>query len=157
MYWHYTFMDLLLGWYEGSSTGSSHISPRAYKNIWYCICISLLNLPLKWALIFQISFDQLLYNLISLLFYLITFDWYISCDRNKLKKMPWNLSVLLQTCVVRAWDIQRPLLFAPAMNTFMWDHPITSTQIDTLKTFGYKEIPCIKKKLACGDTGMYRW
>ena len=54
---------------------------------------------------------------------------------------------------MRAWDLKRPLLFAPAMNTFMWDHPLTGRQIDTLKSFGYKEIPCIRKKLACGDDG----
>ena len=60
-----------------------------------------------------------------------------------------------QTCIVRAWDLKRPLLFAPAMNTFMWDHPLTGRQIDTLKSFGYKEIPCIRKKLACGDDGKF--
>jgi len=61
---------------------------------------------------------------------------------------------LLQTCVVRAWDLSQPLLFAPAMNTFMWEHPLTAQQVDVLKGFGYHEIPCISKKLACGDTGM---
>ena len=60
---------------------------------------------------------------------------------------------LLQTCVVRAWDIQKPLLFAPAMNTYMWDHPITNKHISTLKEYNYKEIPCVEKTLACGDTG----
>uniref|UniRef100_V9L514 Phosphopantothenoylcysteine decarboxylase n=1 Tax=Callorhinchus milii TaxID=7868 RepID=V9L514_CALMI len=59
----------------------------------------------------------------------------------------------VETCVVRAWDMKRPLLFCPAMNTAMWEHPITATQIETLKCFGYIEIPCIAKKLACGDEG----
>uniref|UniRef100_A0A0B6ZD77 Uncharacterized protein n=1 Tax=Arion vulgaris TaxID=1028688 RepID=A0A0B6ZD77_9EUPU len=35
----------------------------------------------------------------------------------------------------------------------MWEHPITATHIATLKGFGYTEVPCISKKLACGDTG----
>ncbi|KAK3086661.1 hypothetical protein FSP39_021557 [Pinctada imbricata] len=74
-------------------------------------------------------------------------------DANTLAKIANGICDNLLTCIVRAWDMQRPLLFAPAMNTFMWDHPITAQQINVLKTFGYKEIPCIKKKLACGDTG----
>ncbi|XP_041966268.1 phosphopantothenoylcysteine decarboxylase isoform X2 [Alosa sapidissima] len=58
-----------------------------------------------------------------------------------------------ETCVVRAWDLRRPLLFCPAMNTAMWNHPITTRQISTLTDFGYVEIPCIAKKLVCGDEG----
>lgn len=58
-----------------------------------------------------------------------------------------------QTCVVRAWDTSRPLLFCPAMNTAMWQHPITAQQISKLTEFGYVEIPCIAKKLVCGDEG----
>lgn len=59
----------------------------------------------------------------------------------------------LLTCVVRAWDPTKPLFFCPAMNTFMWNHPLTDEHISKLKTFGYIEIPCTTKKLACGDTG----
>ncbi|XP_077372912.1 phosphopantothenoylcysteine decarboxylase isoform X3 [Festucalex cinctus] len=58
-----------------------------------------------------------------------------------------------QTCVVRAWDTSCPLLFCPAMNTAMWQHPITAQQVHKLKEFGYVEIPCIAKKLVCGDKG----
>lgn len=60
----------------------------------------------------------------------------------------------LLTCVVRAWDMQKPLLFCPAMNTKMWEHPVTCTQISTLIGWGYIEIPCIAKTLICGDTGL---
>ncbi|KAJ8304033.1 hypothetical protein KUTeg_017616 [Tegillarca granosa] len=74
-------------------------------------------------------------------------------DANTLAKISNGLCDNLLTCVVRAWDSQRPLLFAPAMNTHMWDHPITSQQVERLKSFGYTEIQCIKKTLACGDTG----
>lgn len=62
----------------------------------------------------------------------------------------------LQTCVVRAWDLSRPLLFCPAMNTAMWQHPITAQQVAKLREFGYVEIPCVAKKLVCGDEGVYR-
>ncbi|KAK7115442.1 phosphopantothenoylcysteine decarboxylase-like [Littorina saxatilis] len=75
-------------------------------------------------------------------------------DANTLAKISNGICDNLLTCVVRAWDLERPLLFAPAMNTHMWNHPLTAQQITTLKTFGYMEIPCISKKLACGDTGM---
>lgn len=59
----------------------------------------------------------------------------------------------LLMCVVRAWDLKKPLLFCPAMNTRMYDHPITSDQINKLKSWGYHEIPSIAKTLICGDTG----
>ena len=40
------------------------------------------------------------------------------------------------------------------MNTRMWEHPITSKQIDVLKDWGFQEIPPISKTLMCGDTGV---
>ncbi|XP_030811225.1 phosphopantothenoylcysteine decarboxylase isoform X2 [Camarhynchus parvulus] len=64
--------------------------------------------------------------------------------------LPW---LLLQTCVIRAWDLSKPLLFCPAMNTAMWEHPITARHVEQLKAFGYTEIPCVVKKLVCGDEG----
>ncbi|KAM9815793.1 phosphopantothenoylcysteine decarboxylase isoform 2-T2 [Syngnathus typhle] len=72
-------------------------------------------------------------------------------DANTLGKIASGICDNLLTCVVRAWDSGRPLLFCPAMNTAMWQHPITAQQVDRLKEFGYVEIPCIAKKLVCGD------
>lgn len=60
----------------------------------------------------------------------------------------------LLTCIARAWDPRKPFLFCPAMNTKMWEHPITETQISTLKKWGYVEIPVISKTLICGDKGL---
>ncbi|XP_048829003.1 phosphopantothenoylcysteine decarboxylase isoform X3 [Brienomyrus brachyistius] len=74
-------------------------------------------------------------------------------DANTLAKIAAGICDNLLTCVVRAWDLRRPLLFCPAMNTAMWEHPITARQLDTLKDFGYVEVPCIVKKLVCGDEG----
>ncbi|XP_051917364.1 phosphopantothenoylcysteine decarboxylase isoform X1 [Hippocampus zosterae] len=74
-------------------------------------------------------------------------------DANTLGKIASGICDNLLTCVVRAWDTSRPLLFCPAMNTAMWQHPITAQQIHKLKEFGYVEIPCIAKKLVCGDKG----
>uniref|UniRef100_A0A8C6E5D1 Phosphopantothenoylcysteine decarboxylase n=1 Tax=Moschus moschiferus TaxID=68415 RepID=A0A8C6E5D1_MOSMO len=72
-------------------------------------------------------------------------------------KLPLLVSKLLDipdTCVIRAWDRSKPLLFCPAMNTAMWEHPITEQQVGQLKAFGYIEIPCVAKKLVCGDQGL---
>ncbi|KAK1157912.1 phosphopantothenoylcysteine decarboxylase-like isoform X1 [Acipenser oxyrinchus oxyrinchus] len=74
-------------------------------------------------------------------------------DANTLGKLANGICDNLLTCVVRAWDLKRPLLFCPAMNTAMWKHPLTGMQIDILKGFGYREVPCIAKKLVCGDEG----
>ncbi|KAM9311835.1 phosphopantothenoylcysteine decarboxylase [Gastrophryne carolinensis] len=75
-------------------------------------------------------------------------------DANTLGKMSNGICDNLLTCVVRAWDLKKPLLFCPAMNTAMWSHPITAKQIDCLSSFGYTEIPCIEKTLMCGDKGL---
>ena len=68
-----------------------------------------------------------------------------------------------QTCVARAWDWSKPLLLAPAMNTAMWLHPLTSQHLATIRGFapaaaqpsssGVVVIDPIAKLLACGDVG----
>lgn len=70
------------------------------------------------------------------------------------KQAPAHPTPSPQTCVIRAWDRRKPLLFCPAMNTVMWEHPITMLQLGQLKAFGYVEIPCVAKKLVCGDQGL---
>jgi len=49
--------------------------------------------------------------------------------------------------------MERPLLFAPAMNKHMWMHPLTSTQVSQLQSFGYEEIPVGERTQMCGDKG----
>mmetsp|Transcript_9094 Transcript_9094/g.19660 ORF Transcript_9094/g.19660 Transcript_9094/m.19660 type:complete len:257 (-) Transcript_9094:1170-1940(-) len=45
------------------------------------------------------------------------------------------------SCVIRAWDFGhgsrpgKPVLLAPAMNTAMWKHPLTQTQLSTIQGF----------------------
>ncbi|KAM6201789.1 phosphopantothenoylcysteine decarboxylase [Rhynchocyon petersi] len=75
-------------------------------------------------------------------------------DANTLGKVASGICDNLLTCVVRAWDCSKPLLFCPAMNTAMWEHPITARQVGQLKAFGYIEIPCVSKRLVCGDEGL---
>ena len=63
----------------------------------------------------------------------------------------------LLTQVTRAWHFENdkyPFIVAPAMNTMMYEHPITDLQLkylqDTLKA---KVLPTVLKKLMCGDEG----
>lgn len=73
-----------------------------------------------------------------------------------LAKMANGLADNLLTCVVRAWDRQKPLLVAPAMNTHMFEHPATDEHLATLNRWypRFKVIPPVEKRLACGDTGI---
>ncbi|KAG6452875.1 phosphopantothenoylcysteine decarboxylase [Manduca sexta] len=75
-------------------------------------------------------------------------------DANTLAKMAQGICDNLVTCTTRAWDMKKPLIFCPAMNTRMWEHPITAKQVQTLKEWGHIEMPPISKQLICGDTGV---
>lgn len=44
-------------------------------------------------------------------------------------------------------------LIAPAMNTKMYEHPLTQSNLATLATIGYQELIPKDSLLACGDTG----
>lgn len=46
-----------------------------------------------------------------------------------------------------------PKLIAPAMNTKMYDNPLTKKNLNTLVQLGYQEILPKSGVLACGDTG----
>lgn len=72
---------------------------------------------------------------------------------NSLGKIVNGLCDNLLTSVVRAWDFQKPLVVAPAMNSYMWESPITSKQLDELRFLGIYMIPPVSKVLACGDEG----
>ena len=68
-------------------------------------------------------------------------------DANTLAKLSNGLADNLLTCIARAWDFQKPIFFAPAMNTFMWEHPVTSQQLAILSQWGYTVIPPVVKTL----------
>ena len=46
-----------------------------------------------------------------------------------------------------------PVLFAPAMNTGMWENPILQDNLQKLQHYGYHIISPVVGRLACGDTG----
>ncbi|CEP19603.1 hypothetical protein [Parasitella parasitica] len=76
-------------------------------------------------------------------------------DANTLGKIANGLCDNLLTCVLRAWDVNKPVIACPAMNTSMWHHPLTSRHLEILENvLKYNIIQPISKKLACGDTGL---
>ena len=46
-----------------------------------------------------------------------------------------------------------PKLIAPAMNTRMWDNPVTQENLNTLERFGWEVVPPASGRLACGAVG----
>lgn len=104
-------------------------------------------------------------------------------DANTLAKMAGGISDNLLTSIFRAWDLSKPVVLAPAMNTRMWNNPFTATHLcQVAKLFGWEaptngkteppipsnqacqqinlaekpiQIACpVEKTLACGDFGM---
>lgn len=57
----------------------------------------------------------------------------------------------LATAVLLATD--RPVLYAPAMNVRMWEHPATRRNVATLKADGALFAGPVTGEMACGDTG----
>lgn len=74
---------------------------------------------------------------------------------NMLAKLAAGMADNLLTCVARAWELRsgNPLLIAPAMNTHMWNHPLTVTHLQLLHSIGVRVVPPVSKVLACGDQG----
>ncbi|VDL17114.1 unnamed protein product [Hymenolepis diminuta] len=80
---------------------------------------------------------------------------------NTLAKIAMGLCDNLLTCTARAWYFRSQSnkgkkigIFAPAMNTYMWDHPLTFQHVDTLRNaLNWIMIEPISKKLMCGDIG----
>ena len=72
---------------------------------------------------------------------------------NSLAKLANGLADNLLTCVTRAWDFKKPIMVAPAMNTMMWDHPVTSQHLSVLQGWGYSVIPPCTKTL--GENNQY--
>lgn len=55
--------------------------------------------------------------------------------------------------ILRAWDLSKPCIICPAMNSKMYDHPITLENLRVLSSWGYVVINPIRKLLACQDYG----
>lgn len=55
-----------------------------------------------------------------------------------------------------AYDLKKPLLVAPAMNTLMLFHPTTQQAFKQLSSWGLRILPTGEGDLACGDIGAGR-
>jgi phosphopantothenoylcysteine decarboxylase len=98
-------------------------------------------------------------------------------DANTLAKLACGLCDNCLSCIVRAWDVNRPVVLAPAMNTLMWQHPLTARHLrqfaadagaappaevtlDDLPDWINDHCPRLRvvapetRRLACGDVGV---
>ncbi len=72
---------------------------------------------------------------------------------NTLAKIAHGLCDNLLTSTVRALG-DKPLILAPAMNTRMWENPLTARQLKEIeRSYHLTVIPPVAKRLADGDTG----
>lgn len=76
------------------------------------------------------------------------------CSASTLAKISNGIADSLLTSCARAWSFKKPMIIAPAMNTQMWNHPITNMQIRLMKAFGACVVNPQAKTLYCGDTGI---
>ena len=61
---------------------------------------------------------------------------------------------LLSTTLCTSWAT--PTLFAPAMNTRMWENPATQHNVETLRVRGVRLVGPCAGRLACGTEGVGR-
>lgn len=72
---------------------------------------------------------------------------------NTLNKMASGIGDDLLTTLFLAHDFKKPFLVAPAMNSAMYQHPITQDSIEKLSNLGLKILESATGMLACGETG----
>jgi phosphopantothenoylcysteine synthetase/decarboxylase len=81
---------------------------------------------------------------------------------NTLGKIANGICDNLLTCIYRCYDIDKPVVLAPAMNTNMWKHPSTDKCIKLLENnhnYRIYDPKCVfvgpvEKQLACGTVGI---
>ena len=73
---------------------------------------------------------------------------------NTIAKMRYGLADNLLTATLLA--TRAPIAIAPAMNTGMWESPVTQENIAALKARGVKVIEPVDGELACGVRGQGR-
>lgn len=73
-----------------------------------------------------------------------------------LAKMAGGICDGLLTSVVRAWDRNRYIVVAPAMNTYMWENPLTSEHLRKIREVfpNLSVVYPVEKALVCGDVGV---
>lgn len=77
----------------------------------------------------------------------------VPATANTIAKLAHGFADNMVTTTALALPFSVKKLLAPAMNTKMYDHPITQENLEKLKTYGYHIIAPKKALLACGDRG----
>ena len=77
----------------------------------------------------------------------------VPATANTIAKLAHGFADNMVTSTALALPSHIPKLLAPAMNTKMYDHPATQTNLKTIETYGYKLISPKESLLACGDYG----
>jgi phosphopantothenoylcysteine decarboxylase len=76
------------------------------------------------------------------------------CTGNTMNKIRVGIADNLLTNCALAWNPSKPMLFAPAMNTQMWENTKSRTWNITNPETKLMFIPPQEKTLYCGDTGL---
>ena len=72
---------------------------------------------------------------------------------NTIAKLAHGIADNIVTATALALPTDIPKLIAPAMNTKMYDNPLTQRNLQNLQEVGYQEIEPRSSMLACGDIG----
>ncbi|MEW4353911.1 phosphopantothenoylcysteine decarboxylase [Streptococcus pneumoniae] len=72
---------------------------------------------------------------------------------NTIAKLAHGLADNIVTAVALALPSHTPRLLAPAMNTVMYENPLTQANLHSLESVGYRFIEPRETLLACGDYG----
>lgn len=76
-------------------------------------------------------------------------------SENTMAKLAHGICDNLLTSLILALPKNKPIVLAPAMNTNMWENPITQENLDkVMRTYNALCVPPVQKTLACGDTGV---
>ena len=72
---------------------------------------------------------------------------------NTIAKLSYGMADNIVTTTALALPADTPKLIAPAMNTNMYNNPMTKRNIEQLIKAGYQKIEPRSTRLACGDVG----
>ncbi|MFC3928068.1 phosphopantothenoylcysteine decarboxylase [Streptococcus caprae] len=77
----------------------------------------------------------------------------LPASANTIAKLAHGMADNMVTSLALALPEEAIKVVAPAMNTKMYDNPLTQRNLATLKELGYREIEPKSALLACGDIG----
>jgi phosphopantothenoylcysteine decarboxylase/phosphopantothenate--cysteine ligase len=78
----------------------------------------------------------------------------VPATANIISKISNGIADDMLSTTIMAIPAGKPIVFAPAMNTHMWENPITQNNIAKLKEYGYLFVDPIVGMLACGVEGI---